>query len=85
MVEQDAHNVQVVGSIPTSRTKNVLGITPTLNQGYGMNLSLTKHSDRTLKDLAQILSDNDIDYYVKEKNGCVVKIHFIVREETSNE
>jgi len=50
-----------------------------------MNLSLTKHSDRTLKDLAQILSDNDIDYYVKEKNGCVVKIHFIVREETSNE
>ena len=43
--------------------------------------ALASNSDRTLKELTKILSANNIEYFIKEKNGCVVKMHFIVREE----
>tara|TARA_B110000977_G_C10789893_1_gene382020 strand:- start:119 stop:274 length:156 start_codon:yes stop_codon:yes gene_type:complete len=43
--------------------------------------SLTSNSDRTLRELTRILSDNNIEYFIKEKNGCVVRMHFLVREE----
>ena len=43
--------------------------------------SLASNSDRTLKELTKILSKNNIEYFIKEKNGCVVKMHFIVRDE----
>lgn len=43
--------------------------------------SLASNSDRTLRELTKILSANDIEYFIKEKNGCVVKMHFIVKEE----
>tara|TARA_B110000977_G_scaffold4665_1_gene6726 strand:+ start:18673 stop:18840 length:168 start_codon:yes stop_codon:yes gene_type:complete len=43
--------------------------------------SLTSNSDRTLRELTKVLSENNIEYFVKERNGCVVKMHFIVKEE----
>jgi len=43
--------------------------------------SLTSNSDRTLRELTRILSANDIEYFIKERNGSVVRIHFIVKEE----
>ena len=43
--------------------------------------SLASNSDRTLRELTKILSDNNIEYFIKEKNGCVVKMHFIVRDD----
>ena len=37
--------------------------------------------DRTLKELTQLFSKHDIDFFVKTTDGQVATIHFIVSED----
>ena len=40
-------------------------------------------NDVTLEELKKILSENNLEYFIKKKNGNIVKIHFYIKEETS--
>lgn len=38
----------------------------------------------SLKDLRRILTKNELEYYISEENGNVVKINFIVKDEETS-
>jgi len=41
-------------------------------------------TDVTLTELTKILAKTGLDFYVKKQKDCIVKVHFMVREEDDN-
>ena len=39
--------------------------------------------DPTIDELRKIFRDAGLDYYVKKQKGSIVKVHFMVKEETN--
>jgi hypothetical protein len=39
--------------------------------------------DVTLMELKEILTKNNLEYFIKKQNGNIVKIHFYIKEESS--
>ena len=42
---------------------------------------MPNETDVTLTELTQILSDSGLEFYIKKQKDCLVKVHFIVRDE----
>ena len=83
-VSRQVHVVSLDGRSESVENPPDCTVHKPLTKGYHMSSfshSLTSNSDRTLRELTRILSDNNIEYFIKEKNGCVVRMHFLVREE----
>ena len=38
----------------------------------------------SLKDLRRILTKNELEYYISETNGSVMKINFMVKDEETS-
>jgi len=45
---------------------------------------MPNETDVTLNDLKKILSATGLEFYVKKQKDCIVKVHFMVREEDDN-
>jgi|11BtaG_2_1085332.scaffolds.fasta_scaffold137485_2 hypothetical protein len=45
---------------------------------------MPNETDVTLEDLKKILSATGLEFYVKKQKDCIVKVHFMVREEDDN-
>ena len=39
--------------------------------------------DPTIDELRKIFRDAGLDYYVKKQKGSIVKVHFMIKEETN--
>lgn len=44
-------------------------------------MELYTRQDKTLKELTTLLTSNGVEYFIKKKRGCVVKMHFIVKDD----
>jgi hypothetical protein len=42
---------------------------------------MPNETDVTLDDLKKILSATGLEFYVKKQKDCIVKVHFMVRDE----
>ena len=42
---------------------------------------MPNETDVTLDDLMKILSATGLEFYVKKQKDCIVKVHFMVRDE----
>lgn len=42
---------------------------------------LYNKDDKTLEEITKIFTDNGIEYFIKKKKGCIVKVHFIVKDD----
>lgn len=45
---------------------------------------MPNENDVTLNELTKILAKTGLDFYVKKQKDCIVKVHFMVREEDDN-
>ena len=39
--------------------------------------------DPTINELRKIFRDAGLEYYIKKQTGSIVKVHFMVKEETN--
>jgi len=46
-----------------------------------MQLRKNQMKDVTLNELKRILSQNKLEYFIKEQNDNIIKIHFYVKDE----
>ena len=42
---------------------------------------MPNETDVTLSELTKILAENGLEFYVKKQKDCIVKVHFMVRDE----
>jgi hypothetical protein len=39
--------------------------------------------DPTINELRKVFRDAGLEYYIKKQKGSIVKVHFVVKEETN--
>jgi hypothetical protein len=40
--------------------------------------------DPTLNELIKIFNQHGLEFYIKKQKGCVIKVHFMIKEEEEN-
>ena len=43
--------------------------------------TLYNKDDKTIAELTKIFTDHNLEYFIKKKHGCIVKVHFIVKDD----